>query len=95
MMRSTLPAGSTDTSRAPGTADVLVGIENILAGVGSDVLVGDGLANQLQGNGGADTLTGGGGKSGSARRRATIVLVDEMDLLVNKSQVGRLHECVM
>ena len=58
-------------------------------------LTGDRAGPQTAANALEEMFSGGGGKSGSARRRATIVLVDEMDLLVNKSQVGRLHECVM
>ena len=36
-------------------------IENVIAGLGSDILVGDVNNNTLQGNDGDDTLTGGGG----------------------------------
>jgi Ca2+-binding RTX toxin-like protein len=41
--------------------DSLVNIENIRAGQGADVLIGDTRANRLQGNEGADTLNGKGG----------------------------------
>jgi Ca2+-binding RTX toxin-like protein len=41
--------------------DTLSGIENIIAGNFNDTLVGDSLANQIDGQGGDDTLTGGAG----------------------------------
>jgi serralysin len=49
--------------RATGAAgsDTLTGIENIRGGAGNDSLVGDGLANMLDGGAGADTMAGGTG----------------------------------
>jgi Ca2+-binding RTX toxin-like protein len=49
------------TGRATGAAgsDTLVGIENVVAGAGNDSLLGDSLANVLDGGLGADTLQGG------------------------------------
>jgi Ca2+-binding RTX toxin-like protein len=41
--------------------DAIRNIENIYGGAGSDVLLGDGLANALLGGGGNDVLTGGAG----------------------------------
>ncbi len=41
--------------------DTLTGIENIVGGAGDDVLIGDGLANRIEGRGGVDILIGGGG----------------------------------
>ncbi|MFN7307847.1 MAG: hypothetical protein ACK5TQ_14895, partial [Acetobacteraceae bacterium] len=51
------------TGRATGAAgsDTLAGIENIRAGAGDDSLLGDGLANMLDGFDGNDSLSGGGG----------------------------------
>ncbi|MFN7672794.1 MAG: calcium-binding protein, partial [bacterium] len=49
------------TGRATGAAgsDTLGGIENVLSGAGNDSVLGDGLANVLDGGLGADTLQGG------------------------------------
>jgi serralysin len=51
------------TGRATGAAgsDTLAGIENVRAGAGDDSLLGDGLANMLDGFDGNDSLSGGGG----------------------------------
>ncbi|MCA3278050.1 MAG: hypothetical protein ING10_02155, partial [Roseomonas sp.] len=42
-------------------SDTLAGIENVLGGAGNDCLLGDGLANVLDGGLGSDTLQGGAG----------------------------------
>ena len=56
-------------------------------------LTGDRAGPQTAANALEEMFSGGGkgGKGGSARRRPTIVLVDEMDLLVNKSQVSGMQ----
>ncbi|WP_158511053.1 beta strand repeat-containing protein [Azospirillum thiophilum] len=41
--------------------DVLIGIEDVIAGAGDDMLIGDAGANQLTGGAGNDTLIGGAG----------------------------------
>ena len=41
--------------------DVVAGFERVLTGAGSDFLAGDGLANELNANGGNDTLLAAGG----------------------------------
>jgi hypothetical protein len=53
-------------------------------------LTGDRAGPQTAANA-LEEMFSGGGKGGSARRRPTIVLVDEMDLLVNKSQVSGMQ----
>ena len=42
--------------------DTIINIENILAGIGKDVLMGNGLRNHFQGSLGDDTLGGGDGR---------------------------------
>ncbi|CAM8643230.1 Na-Ca exchanger/integrin-beta4 [Oxalobacteraceae bacterium] len=49
-----------------GVEDTLVGIENVMGGLGNDHLIGDGLANALTGGAGNDTLIGGGGNDTAA-----------------------------
>jgi serralysin len=51
------------TGRATGAAgsDTLAGIENVEGGFGNDSLLGDGLANMLDGFDGNDSLSGGSG----------------------------------
>ncbi len=54
--------------------DILIGIECLEGGTGSDVFIGDALANRLSGEGGDDILEGGGGndtlEGGSGRNTA-------------------------
>ena len=57
-------AGCTATSTKDDAScehDSLAGFENVVAGTGNDVVVGDGNANTLVGEGGNDTLDGGTG----------------------------------
>ena len=61
--------------------DDLVNIENIRAGQGADLLVGDARANRLQGNDGADTLVGKGGLD-------TLLGGDGADLFVFDTALG-------
>jgi Ca2+-binding RTX toxin-like protein len=42
-------------------ADTLTGIEGLVGGSGDDTLIGNGIANYLDGGAGENTLTGGGG----------------------------------
>ncbi|MGL6210893.1 MAG: calcium-binding protein [Paracoccaceae bacterium] len=52
-------SGQPATGEAFG--DVLIGIENIVAGIGNDTISGDGQSNSLHGNNGNDQLIGRGG----------------------------------
>jgi len=53
-------AGGTAESGETGT-DTLAAIENVVAGSGDDILIGNGSDNRLEAGGGNDTLTGGDG----------------------------------
>lgn len=44
-----------------GSNDILIGIENVLAGENNDTIIGDAANNRFEGNGGNDTLRGMGG----------------------------------
>ena len=57
-VRVDLTAG---TGGQAGERDALVGIEDVLGGDGSDVLIGDAQRNELRGQRGDDTLSGGAG----------------------------------
>ena len=61
--------------------DSLVNIENIRAGQGADLLIGDTRANRLQGNEGADTLNGKAGLD-------TLIGGDGADLFVFDTALG-------
>lgn len=57
-----LPAGYTGSALKPdGDVDIFRGIEGVEGSPHADLLVGDGLANRLDGRGGNDTIDGGGG----------------------------------
>jgi len=56
-------AGATKATVSIGgmANDTLENIENVIGGLGADILTGDGLANTLDGGGGDDVLNGNGG----------------------------------
>ncbi|MCB2101944.1 MAG: M10 family metallopeptidase C-terminal domain-containing protein [Rhodobacterales bacterium] len=56
-----LTAASDQGSGAEVGTDQIANIENVTGGFGDDILIGDALANTLDGGYGADSLTGGGG----------------------------------
>ncbi len=63
-------------SGQPGAlVDTLIGIENITGGGGDDFLIGDNIANRLEGLGGADNLWGYGGND-------TLIGGDGSDIIV-------------
>lgn len=57
-----------------GDTDIIGGFENVIAGLGSDLVIGDGLDNRIDGGLGSDTLRGGGGDD-------TLVAGGQSDLL--------------
>ena len=58
----TLNGGSTANVKVNGVVeDTIRNIENLIGGSGNDTLVGDVLANRLEGGAGNDLLKGGGG----------------------------------
>ncbi|MCW2393507.1 beta strand repeat-containing protein [Sphingobium sp. B11D3A] len=58
-----------------GDIDTILNIENVVGGTGADVIIGDGMANSLDGGAGNDTISGAGGND-------TLLGNDGDDLLV-------------
>jgi Ca2+-binding RTX toxin-like protein len=76
----TVTVGDTEPDGEPGEGDLVRGdVEQVKGGSGPDVLVGNGLANLLEGNEGDDELYGGGGND---------TLIDGQDAPSNDILVG-------
>jgi Ca2+-binding RTX toxin-like protein len=76
----TVTIGDTEPDGEPGEGDLVRGdVENVSGGAGPDVLVGNGLANALEGGYGDDELYGGGGDDGLYGGRAYLIPNDPWD----------------